>query len=136
MKKRTILSMSLLLTALMASADNTYGYLTFQKSDGVEQSVSVEGLKMTFSSGQVVVSSGSSTATFNLSDLSKMYFSDTATGIETVSADASGDATVQAWTLSGVSLGSFSSLSEARQKLSKGVYIVKQGEKTFKITRP
>lgn len=128
--------MSLFLTVMAAPADDTYGYLTFQKSDGGEQSVSVDNLKITFSDGQLIATNTSTSATFTLSDLSKMYFSSTATAIETVDANASDDSTVEIWSLSGISLGSFSSLAEARQKLSRGVYVVKQGTKTFKITQP
>ena len=43
------------------------------------------------------------------------------------------EADVEIFTTAGVSMGRFSSLSQAKQALSTGVYIVKQSDRTYKI---
>ena len=49
--KKIFLSLALTLSALTASAAD-YSYLTFQLLDGVQQSVSMDGLKIVFNNGK------------------------------------------------------------------------------------
>lgn len=112
-----------------------YPYLTLQKSDGTEQSVAVEQLKLTFSDGQMVLSNSDGTTTISLSDLSKMYFSTSATaGISTQISEVSDDSPVEVYTLSGMGLGSFESVAEAKKQLKAGIYVMKSKTRTLKIT--
>lgn len=112
-----------------------YPYLTLQKSDGTEQSVAVEQLKLTFSDGQLVLSNSDGTTTISLSDLSKMYFSTSATaGISTQITEATDDSPVEVYTLSGMSIGSFESVAEAKKQLKAGIYVMKSKTRTLKIT--
>ena len=110
-----------------------FTYLTFQSIDGTEISFSVSQLKITFSNGQLVAENSETNQTISLSDLNKMYFTNSAvTNIEEDQPIAD-EAGVEVFTTAGVSMGRFSSLSQAKQALSMGVYIVKQSDKTYKI---
>ena len=110
-----------------------YTYLAFRCNDGTEISLSVGNLKITFSNGQLVAVNSETNQTFSLSDLNKMYFTNSAiTNIEEV-LPTDLDTEVEIFTTSGVSKGRYNNLNQARQTLTKGVYIVKQSEKTYKI---
>ena len=103
----------------------------FQQADGTATSVAVDDLTIAVSGTQLVVTSSSGTQTFALSDLSKMYFSQTA-GIADIAADKA--QTLEVYNLSGQKLGTYESLDHARQQLEKGIYLVKANGKTSKIS--
>lgn len=110
-----------------------FTYLTFRSIDGTEISFSVSQLKITFSNGQLVAENSETNQTISLSDLNKMYFTNSAvTNIEEAQ-PVEGEADVEIFTTAGVSMGRFSSLNQAKQALSMGVYIVKQSDRTYKI---
>ena len=130
---------SLLIIAAAAVVETAqaydYPYLTLQKTDGTEQSVAVEQLKLTFSNGQLVLSNGDGTATISLSNLSKMYFTTSATaGISTQITEATDEGPVEVYTLSCMSMGCFESVAEAKKQLKAGVYVMKSKTRTLKIT--
>ena len=108
-----------------------FPYLVFQQADGTATSVAIDDLTIAVSGTQLVVTSSSGTQTFALSDLSKMYFSQTA-GIADIAADKA--QTLEVYNLSGQKLGTFESLGHARQQLEKGIYLVKANGKTSKIS--
>jgi hypothetical protein len=110
MKK--ILTLLFIFTAVNLYADD-YGYLTFQTSDGQQQSISVSNLKLKVSGGSLVVTNGSASTTFTLTNLSKMYFSNT-TGISTVGAQDK-DVAVIAFTTAGVNMGNMLLLMRLNQ---------------------
>ena len=75
-----------------------YPYLTFEAADGTKTSVSTESLTISISSS--VLTAGS--ASFNLADLSKMYFSESdVTAIESVQENALDAASVKYYDLQG-----------------------------------
>ena len=130
--KRIFLFLLTVLATLTAQAYD-YPYLVFQTTDGTVTAVAVEALNITSSNGNLVVTNNDGTKTFPLSTLSKMYFStDGTTDID--SAQTSDTTEVEVVAASGVSLGKFASLDEARKALKQGVYVVKLKEKTFKIS--
>lgn len=133
MKKRFVFLLSAMLATAATKAE-TYPYLTFQSADGTMQSVEVESLTMTFSDGKLLVSNGTKSLELAVADLSSMFFSTSdATGIETVSA-AEADGNMAVFSLQGTSVGSFSSVQQLRTSVPAGVYIIKKGGKTQKIT--
>ena len=110
-----------------------YDYLAFRSNDGTEITLSVSNLKITFSNGKLVAVNSETNQTFSLSDLNKMYFTNSAiTNIEEV-LPTDLNTEVEIFTTSGVNKGRYNNLNQARQTLTKGVYIVKQSEKTYKI---
>lgn len=108
-----------------------YKYLIFQQADGTQQSFGVSGLKLTFSGGNMLVEQNGTTTTFPLSELSKMFFSEEATGIKQLPTEEQVGTVV--YSLSGVRMGVFASPAEMQQKLPQGVYVMKKGDQTVKL---
>ena len=120
-------------TSLMTYAnDYTYNYLVFTSQDGTEKAITVENLKMSFVDGQLVVDNGVESQTYSLTSLSKMFFSEnTVDGIvETV---INGNEDVDVFTVSGIWMGKFGNVDDAKKSLQRGVYVLKQGKTTSKI---
>ena len=120
--KKILLLLTLLVGTLTAQADD-YTYLTFETTDGVKASVSVEGLTLT-SSGTTLTAGSQS---FTLLNLSKMYFStsdETTTGIEEITNAALDEAT-DIYDLQGHKV--------TKEQMRKGMYIVKTKSRTYKM---
>lgn len=109
-----------------------YSYLLIEGSDGSQTTVTAVGTVITFADGKMTVHSDGKETTFSLSDMGKMYFTN-ATGVKTLSLNQlSGE--VDIYTTSGIHMGKYSSVSEARTQLGSGIYIVKAQDKTYKMT--
>ena len=123
MKKILLLFMALV-GALTAQADD-YAYLTFETTDGAKASVAVESLTLTISG--TILTAGSQQ--FTLSNLAKMYFSntdETATGIETIdNGQLTMDNSAEIYDIQGHKV--------SKSAMRKGVYIVKTNSKTYKM---
>ena len=132
--KKILILVSALMTSVMTYADDfTYNYLVFTTQEGTEKSVAVENLKLTFVNGQMVVDNGLETQTYDLSSLSKMFFAENSVdGIVETTIDANEE--VDVFTVSGIGMGKFNNVNEAKKSLGRGVYIFKQGSKTNKIS--
>ena len=122
--KKTIFLLTMMGGMLTAEAAD-YPYLTFEKADGTKTSVSTESLTISISSS--VLTAGS--ASFNLADLSKMYFSESdVTAIESVAEDASwDDGSCKYYDLQGREV--------APSQMKQGVYIMVQGSKVIKVQK-
>lgn len=127
MKRFMILSV-LVVTAAFARATD-YKYLVLQQTDGTVIPLSTDGLRLTFSDGNLVASDGT---TVSLSSLSMMCFSEDATAIETISYGNDVSA-VDVYTVSGVLVGRYESISAAQQALHSGLYVMKNNGGTQKI---
>ena len=123
MKKILLLFMALI-GALTAQADD-YAYLTFETTDGAKASVAVESLTLTISGTTLTAGSQQ----FTLSNLAKMYFSntdETATGIETIdNGQLTMDNSAEIYDLQGHKV--------SKSEMRKGVYIVKTNSRTYKM---
>ena len=123
MKKILLLFMAIV-GALTAQADD-YAYLTFETTDGAKASVAVESLTLTISG--TILTAGSQQ--FTLSNLAKMYFSntdETATGIETIdNGQLTMDNSAEIYDIQGHKV--------SKSAMRKGVYIVKTNSKTYKM---
>ncbi len=134
MKK--LLFLFLLTGTLSAHADDsTYAYLTFTKGDGTMQSVSVSSLKLIVQGSTLTAVNDDGTVAFALSDLSKMAFSSTAMAVEGVAVQAS-EEPVYVYSVGGVMVGRFASVAVVKEKIGKGIYVVKSGDNTFKLIVP
>ena len=121
----------MVLIGMSVSAED-YNYLTFETSSGTTTSVALSNLKITFANGKLVAVNSATSTSLTLSELSKMYFSNTSsTGIESVGTSTT--TSVKAYTVTGMFIGEFASVNEATQNLKKDVYVVKADDKTFKI---
>ena len=124
MKKIVSLLMTLVGGVLAVQADDNYTYLTFETTDGAKVSVSVSSLPVTINLDNSTLVIGNET--FELADLSKMYFSTQSetTGIQEISS-ATIDEAADIYDLQGHKV--------TKAQMKKGVYIVKTNSKTYKI---
>ena len=121
--KKFLLLLTVLVGTLKAQAGD-YTYLTFETTDGAKASVAVEGLSLTISGTTLTAGSQQ----FMLSNLSKMYFStsDETTGIsDELRVNSEEFATATFYDLQGRKVD--------KSQLSKGVYIVKTKNRTYKM---
>ena len=109
----------------------TYDYLTFQTSDGALHSIKTSGLVITFSDGQMKATAGSENLSLSLTELTKMYFSDT-NGVDMAEMTGSKEPVV-VYGADGRQLGSYQDMDAARASLKRGAYVLKTGGKTVKI---
>lgn len=149
MKRLFFLMVALMLT-LSASAQ-TYSYLTVKMNSGTEQSLKLDGLKLTFDGQDLKAVNSEESASFTLADLAKMYFSVNATGIDavTTTATASGfkagrlivnapaGTTVSVYNVAGQLVGKYQKSVNGTEQLGSnfghGVYIVRAGSNTSKL---
>ncbi len=120
--KRIILFLTMLVGTLTAQAGD-YTYLTFETADGAKASVDVSSLPVTINLDITI-----GNQTFALADLSKMYFSptDETTGIsEGLRVNSEEADTATFYDLHGKKVD--------KSQLSKGVYIVKTKQRTYKM---
>lgn len=119
--KRLFLLMTIFMGALAVNADS-YSYLTFELNDGTKTSVPVSSLSITISGTTLTAGD----QTFILSNLSKMYFSNSneTTGIKSVSATELNEA-AEVYDLNGHKV--------SKDQIQKGVYIVKSNSGTYKL---
>lgn len=129
--KRLVLAGLIMIGALQVQAYD-YSYLAFQNAEGATTFMAIEQLNISISDGKLIVTNTDGSQTFQLTDLSKMFFTQTAdlTGIsntETV------NETVEVFTTGGLSLGKFQDINTAKVSLKPGLYIMKSKSKTTKI---
>lgn len=129
MKKSLLLALLFVLTSMTTKAAD-YQYLVFTLSDGTTQAIAASNLNIAFSDGNLVASSNNETlATLPLASLTQMEFSnDGTTGISQITANQlTTDADTVIYDLNGRQMPSGAALP-------KGVYIVKNQNKTLKVT--
>lgn len=127
MRRYLFLLITMIATTAVFADD--YPYLTFEAVDGSKTSVSVSSLTLIVKDGKLTAGD----KTFNLSELSKMYFSTTeTTGIENIVSSI--DGAVEVFNLRGISMGKYNSISEATSSLKTGVYVIKSKSKTIKVS--
>lgn len=129
--RKLILLLSLITCVTSVDAEE-YQYLSFQESNGNVVSFGIESLTMSISNGKLLVENSDESRTFELCSLSKMFFATDASGINELETVANGGKK-QVYTVSGVYVGSFDSLSDVGTKLGKGMYLVKDNNNTTKI---
>ena len=119
--KKFLLIMMALVGALNVQAEE-YAYLTFETTDGEKASVAVSSLTLTISGNTLTAGS----QTFTLSNLSKMYFSnsDETTAIEEITT-ATLDEAADIYDLQGHKV--------TKAQMKRGVYIVKTKSRTYKM---
>ena len=121
--KKTILLTSMMVGALTAQAAD-YPYLTFETTDGAKTSVSVTSLSISIADGKLTAGG----QTFDLSSLSKMYFTTASetTGISVVkNSQLTIDDDAEIYDLQGRKL--------SKDQMERGIYVVKTKNGTFKV---
>ena len=114
--------------ALMAQAAD-YPYLVFSNTAGTATALSVTNMTLTVSGNTLTVTNADGTQTFALTELAAMQFSQDGSVTDLVNViDA--DRQVEVYTISGVSMGAFGSLTQAANMLHAGAYVIRQGSNT------
>ncbi len=134
-KKQFLAAAALFVGAVSVSAETyEYPYLRLQLSDGSMVVLPCESLSFSFNDGNLVATATDGNHSIPLSQLSSMSFStDDPTEVQSITAAAECSAAVEILSLTGTPLGRYASLAAARQSLSRGMYIVKTNDRTFKI---
>lgn len=125
----------LCVVAVLAIAANagTYKYLEFTNISGTKTVFDVANLTLTVSGNNLLVTNSEGTVNMTLVDLASMQFStinNTPTAVDNI-LDA--DAEIHVSTITGASLGIYSSLVEACQSLSAGIYVISNGTQSQSI---
>lgn len=130
---RKILFILMLMLSVTASAYD-YPYLIIQKVDGESTYVETESATFDLTSSQLVVTDDEGSHAFDLSTLEVMYFATEKPTVTAIDKVGNTDAeSVELVGISGISYGKYPNLATAVKSLGTGVYIVKEGSKTYKI---
>jgi hypothetical protein len=128
MKKTMLMTLLCIFSSLTMQAGD-YQYLVFTLSNGTTQAVTATDLSIAFTGDNLVATSGNETlATLPLSTLTSMEFSnDDTSGIESVSVNQlTTDSNTVIYDLNGRQMPKDATLP-------KGVYILKNSNKTIKV---
>ena len=125
--KKFILSFMALTGVLTAQAES-YPYLTFETTDGAKISVSTTALSLSISGTTLTAGSEE----FTLTNLSKMYFSETDETVTGINAVDNGQLTIDNY--DGLEYFDLQGHKIEKDQMRSGqVYIVKTESKTYKI---
>ena len=124
--KGMFLGLFLTIVSLAVHADD-FRYMAFQASDGTTRTVSLDGLKISFEGETLIATAGSEEVSVSLSNLAKMFFTDTPAGIDTPTVPGTDADDVVVYNLQGMCVGRL-------QAQPKGIYIVKLNGQTRKVT--
>lgn len=93
--------------------------------------LAADGLSMTFDTNDLIVNHANVVCRFPISNLKMFYFSD---AISSAITDIIGyEEPVTVFSVSGICIGSFSSVAEATANLQPGIYVMKTDSRTFKL---
>jgi hypothetical protein len=129
--KKLALATLITMGSLQAQAYE-YPYLVFQNTEGSTIVMAVESLTITISDGKLIATNTDGTQNILLTDLSKMFFTQTADLSGISNAETENEA-VEVFTTGGLSLGKFQDINTAKTSLKPGIYIMKGKSKTTKI---
>lgn len=112
--------------AMLTNA-STYQNLVFTNQEGTTTAFAVSNLTLKVNNTDLQVTNNVGTVNFVLKELASMEFSGdkTITSIENV---LNADDVVQVYSISGVSLGTYSSMLEAAKSLQTGTYVISNGD--------
>lgn len=129
--KRGVMLCVVVVLAIAANA-GTYKYLEFTNISGTKTVFNVANLTIKVSGNDLQVTNSDGTVDLTLLELASMQFSttNTPTSVDNI---LNADAEIHVSTITGVSLGTYSSLVEACQSLSAGVYVISNGTQSQSI---
>lgn len=130
--KKYLLFLFLAFSATAVHAE--FNKLVFRTIDGKEQSVGITGLSISFSNGEMVVSTEGESVRLPLVSLLSMEFANDATGIENVLQGENFAGKITAYSVDGKFTGNFGSLTETLNALPEGLHILKaENGRTYRI---
>ena len=124
----------LCVVAVLAIAANagTYKYLEFTNISGTKTVFDVANLTINVSGNDLQVTNSDGTVDLALVDLASMQFltTNTPTAVDNI---LNADAEIHVSTITGASLGTYSSLMEAAKNLQSGTYVISNGTQSQSI---
>ena len=129
--KRGVMLCVVVVLAIAANA-GTYKYLEFTNISGTKTVFNVANLTINVSGNDLQVTNSDGTVDLTLLELASMQFSttNTPTAVDNI---LNADAEIHVSTITGASLGIYSSLVEACQSLSAGIYVISNGTQSQSI---
>ena len=118
-------------TAMMAHA-STYNFLVFTNTEGTKSAFSVKDLTLKVEGSDLLITNAEGTVSMLLTAMKSMQFSEDGT-VSAVENILNADTPLQVFSVSGTSLGVYSSLMEAAQTLNAGAYVISDGSVTQTI---
>ena len=118
-------------TAMMAHA-STYNFLVFTNTEGSKTAFSVKDLTLKVEGSDLLITNAEGTVSMLLTAMKSMQFSEDGT-VSAVENILNTDTPLQVFSVSGTSLGVYSSLMEAAQTLNAGAYVISDGSVTQTI---
>ena len=114
--------------AIFAHA-STYNFLVFTNTEGTKTAFSVKDLTLKVEGSDLLITNAEGTVSMLLTAMKSMQFSKdgTVSAIENI---LNADTPLQVFSVSGTSLGVYSSLMEAAQTLNAGAYVISNGSVT------
>lgn len=120
--KKFFLSLILSVSTMFSFATD-YKYIIVQNTDGTETTYALAGLKMSLKENVITVNNNEVIgSTINITDVKKMYFSETSAISKTFF--NGGDGAV-VYDMSGKIVGTYSTIEEMESTLKNGLYIIK-----------
>ena len=117
--------------AMMTHA-STYNFLVFTNTEGTKTAFSVKDLTLKVEGSDLLITNAEGTVSMLLTAMKSMQFSEDGT-VSAVENILNADAPVHVFSVSGTSLGVYSSLMEAAQTLNAGAYVISNGSVTQTI---
>ena len=130
--KRSLFVLATALCVMMAQAAD-YPYLVFTNTGGTTTVLGVANLTLTVSGNSLEVSNTEGTTTFVLTELANMQFSKDGSTILAVDQVLDAEQPVSVYSMTGVLLGTYNSLTEGVEALCAGAYVIKQGKNSQTI---
>lgn len=130
--KRSLFILVTVICAVMAQAAD-YPYLVFTNTGGTTTVLGVTNMTLAVSGSNLSVTNADGTTTFVLTDLANMQFSVDGSTVSAIDHVLDAGQPVSVFSLTGISLGTFNSLTEGVKTLSTGAYVIKQGTNTQTI---
>ena len=112
--------------AMLTNA-STYQNLVFTNQEGTTTAFAVSNLTLKVNNTDLQVTNNVGTVNFVLKELVSMEFSGDKT-ITSIENALNADDVVQVYSISGVSLGTYSSMVEAAKSLQTGTYVISNGD--------
>ena len=131
MKKILVLAVTVVCAVMVQAAD--YPYLVFTNTAGTSTALSVSNMTLSVSGSSLSVTNADGTTAFVLTDLANMQFSVDGSTVSAIDHVLDAGQPVSVFSLTGISLGTFNSLTECVKALSTGAYVIKQGVKSQTI---
>lgn len=114
--------LSAILAAISIGMHAEYNKLVFTTHNGEKLAIGVKGLEISYLDGEMIAIAGNELIIIPLTALESMEFSDSNAVDSVASVDNS---EVTAYSVNGISLGTFKSRSDALKGLPAGIYILK-----------